>query len=464
MKKILSYLLIAIIAIATFIPSVKAAANNGIITINHAVKGETYSYYRILDLESYSGNAYAYKINEDWKSIFTKTEDGEVVLNDNFAPYFTLNVEGSNYYVSWKGDNSTARATALAEILRGLATKPAATGTITADETGKAEVTGLALGYYFVESSVGVICSLNTTNNQAVIEEKNATPSIDKVITNQGKVNSASIGEDVPYTVTITNIGGLKNVTVKDTFTEGLTFNNDVLVKIGETKVAEENYTITLDGQSFTIEFDNAYIASLAKTTTLVITYSAKVNVNSITNEPNTNDAELTYGNNSKVESTPVSTYTYAFKFHKTDGTNPLTGAEFKLYDARGNEIKVVKNTENSTDSINYYRVATANETGVVMEAGVVIVEGLKAGTYSLEETKAPEGYNKLASRISISITGNTDTAKFSLMDKEIVNTTGIVLPSTGGMGTTLFVAIGTLLILGFGVTLITKYRMAKEY
>ena len=133
-----------------------------------------------------------------------------------------------------------------------------------------------------------------------------------------------------------------------------------------------------------------------------------------------------------------------------------LNGAEFKLYDAKtgGNEIKVVKVREG------VYRVATAeeienNEVVEFIVGGKVTIKGLAKDTsYYLEETKAPDGYTKLAERYEI----KAGTNEVSM----VVNTSGVVLPSTGGIGTTLFVLIGTIMVLSLGTVLVSKYRMTK--
>lgn len=480
MKKILNYLFIAVIAIVSTVLVVKAAETNGTygitkgkITITaqegHSLTvGEEYKAYRILDLESYNSEegheAYAYKVNVKWKDFIESSGIIDV--------YVKVDEQG---YVTWVENADVVRfAKEAYEYASENNIEADYTTTVQkVDNTNVAIFDELSLGYYLVNSSIGVVCSLDTTDNEVIIEEKNSLPSINKVLTNNSsKAGTASIGEDVSYTVTLSNIAGLKNVKVVDTLSNGLTFNtNSVEVKrVNGTSIipvaaSDTTYSVNPNGQSFTIKFDNSYIKGLATNEQLVITYSAKVNSNSVTNVANTNDADLTYGNNSKVETEPVKVYTYGFKFYKTDGTNPLSGAEFKLYDAatNGNEIKVVfvKNEGN----INYYRVATSQEIAATsISAGEVVIEGLAAGkTYYLEETKAPAGYNKLAARVDIEIKAIDNYGMFEMSTTPVINTTGLQLPSTGGIGTILFVTVGSLLIVIFGISLITKFRMTKE-
>ena len=106
--------------------------------------------------------------------------------------------------------------------------------------------------------------------------------------------------------------------------------------------------------------------------------------------------------------------------------------------------------------------------TTIKVNGGVVTISGLKDGTYFLEETKAPDGYNKLSSEISVVISGSNLEATitndvWTSGGIQVVNTTGSILPSTGGIGTTLFITIGSLLVIGFGVLLVTKLRLAKS-
>ena len=163
------------------------------------------------------------------------------------------------------------------------------------------------------------------------------------------------------------------------------------------------------------------------------------------------NNAKLDFGNNQKTISS-VTTEISSVSFMKvSDKGAKLVGAKFKLFDAAtgGKEIKVVK------ESNGVYRVATANEEGVLMEAGTVTIKGLAKGTtYYLQEEIAPEGFTKLADRFEVT-TGTNEVYN-------VINTTGTLLPSTGGIGTTLFVVVGTIMVLSLGTVLVSKYRMSK--
>lgn len=447
MKKFLKYLLVMALVLVQFIPVVDAAT----ITINKAVKGQTYNAYKIFDVTK-SGKNYAYSINS------TK--------NDNTNPWFaivneyatknptqlTLNKVGTTTkYVVVPGEKFDAKA--FADYLN------ANKGTIDEDASATAtsttvEITVAEAGYYFVDSSLGALCILHTATDKLVVEEKNAEPSIAKTASQA----TAGVGDTVNFTVTVT-AGGSADTSyiVTDEMTEGLDLNtNSFEIKVKNVAVDASNYTITPnttgEKDTFEIVFKEAYTAALAKDTEIVITYTAVVNEKAIIPSEVVNKVKLTYGNSSTTEIT-VRIPNYDFELVKTnEAKEELTGAKFRLYDAQGKEISLVKVED-------YYRPAKAGETGVEIEAGRVMVKGLASGTYFLEETKAPEGYNQLTSRHEFEIT-NADLVDETAVN--VVNTTGVILPSTGGIGTILFLAIGSVMVIGFGVLLVTKLRLTK--
>ena len=173
------------------------------------------------------------------------------------------------------------------------------------------------------------------------------------------------------------------------------------------------------------------------------------------------NKTTITYGDKQSVNSeTTTTTHKFEIKKHNSSDT-VLAGAHFKLYiktadavetqAATYEEVKVVKIDDNN------YRVATANETGVeivTVASGNIVVWGVDSDTYYLEETVAPEGYNLLADKQEVKV----DTANNTVAD--VLNKSGSELPSTGGIGTTIFYIIGAILVIGAGVVLVTRRRM----
>lgn len=437
------------------------ASNNGTITINKAVVDETYSIYRVLDLETYdkTNNHYIYRANEKFEAFITSTE-GQKYLE-------ARNENGATYYV-WKTGadvvefSKAALAYAKANNVIPVDSKKATSTTVKFDK--------LPLGYYLVDTTTGSLLNLTTTNPDAVIDEKNTVvPKVDKDVKedstgNYGKTNDATIGDTIEFKATITTGAGFTKYVLRDTMSAGLTFNaNSVVVKVGTTTVDTSNYTVTSgkDGYTFVVEFKDSYIVTLPKNTKIEVYYTATLNENAVVEgNGNPNELDLAYGENNTTDKVKTTTYTYAFDLVKNDkDKNQLEGAKFKLLDKTGKEIKVVLVDVTK----NIYRVAVGNEEGVLIVVGKATIEGLDADEYQLEEVEAPVGYNKLTSTVKFTITGKNGNNTYERVSNEVINYTGSQLPETGGMGTTLFLTLGSILVIGFGLLLVTKLRVYKE-
>ena len=296
-----------------------------------------------------------------------------------------------------------------------------------------------------------------------------------------GKVNDADIDQVVNYKSTITVGLGATNYVMHDTMEAGLTFNNDVVVKLADgTVVDAANYTVTVspaDGHTFDVAFDNDFIAGLAKGTQFTVYYSATLNENAkIVDDGNDNTVYLSYGEDNTWETAEHKTSTYTWKMDvlkfTMDGENKvsLAGAKFQLLDKDGNAIKF---SEVAGAAVPTYKV---DKDGAVTEIttdenGKFELVGLDEGSYKLRETEAPAGYNKLAADIDVIITSTYDeaalTATYEINDEapatiEVENKTGGLLPETGGIGTTIFYVVGGLLMVAAFVLLVSKKRMAS--
>lgn len=437
------------------------AADNGTITINKAVVDETYSIYRVLDLETYdkTNNHYIYRANEKFEAFITSTE-GQKYLE-------ARNENGATYYVWKTGANvvefsKAALAYAKANNVIPVDSKKATSTTVKFDK--------LTLGYYLVDTTTGSLLNLTTTNPDAVIDEKNTVvPKVDKDVKedstgNYGKTNDATIGDTIEFKATITTGAGFTKYVLRDTMSAGLTFNaNSVVVKVGTTTVDTSNYTVTpnKDGYTFVVEFKDSYIVTLPKNTKIDVYYTATLNESAVVEgNGNPNELDLAYDENNTTDKVKTTTYTYAFDLVKNDkDKNQLEGAKFKLLDKTGKEIKVVLVDVTK----NIYRVAVGNEKGVLIVVGKATIEGLDADEYQLEEVEAPVGYNKLTSTVKFTITGKNGNNTYERVSNEVINYTGSQLPETGGMGTTLFLTLGSILVIGFGLLLVTKLRVYKE-
>lgn len=485
------------------------AAGTGKITINNAVVGQTYTIYKILELESYdtTANAYSYKPASDaWKTFLT-TGEGKDYVNitaDNNAD----NVEAG--YVTWKsiaGETEVAKQARVAEFAKkALAYAKNTSNSISATRT-QANVTeetitfdSLPLGYYLLDSSLGTLCSLSTTKPEAMITEKNAVPENKKLVQEDSKVgkvdeygakNDADIGQTVNFKSTITAQAGAQNYVFHDTMSAGLTFDtNSVVIKKGnDTLTANTDYEVKTSSSctpacTFDIEFKQTFCDKLTKGEEIVITYSATLNENAVIGSDgttsNTNKSKLSYGDNSATEWSQTTTKTWkvsVFKFYQKDATQQgLAGAKFTLSKNNNGDSPIhIK----ATDTANTYRVAipkteTTFEDGAITEiitdaSGKFTIQGLDSDTYYLTEKEAPKGYNKLNKPIKITIDnegnvklGENGETPVANGEVQVENKTGAEMPSTGGIGTTVFYVVGGILAVGAAVLLVTKKRMER--
>ena len=460
----------------------ETTTESGSITIKNAVVGQTYTIYQILDLESYNPEKkiYAYKANPDWKD-WLRTQTTYVSIND----------QG---YVTWVKD---ADAAAFVKAAQEYAKANSITnqGSETANAT-TVSFPDLDLGYYLVDSTLGTLCSLDTTNPHVEMREKNEAPinvkTVEEDSTSQyGNTNDADIGQTVNFKSVITAQPGAENYVFHDIMSKGLTLDK-ASIKIDNVPVTGsdgsdadgDKYTVSYpsgegaDGCTFEIAFDQRYLNTITGPTPITITYSATLNENAvIAGEGNLNTSKLSYGDSSNTQTTPDSetrTYTWKlpiYKYHMDGETQKaLAGAEFILY--KGSEENRVYAQVAKGKLTGWTTTKTEATTLVSDTEGKIAVEGLDADIYYLEETKAPRGYNKLAGPVKVVIshdvtaegTQMTHTLKqdtTDVVEVGIENQSGTELPETGGIGTTIFYVLGSILVIGAVVLLITKKRMS---
>lgn len=481
MKKVISIIL-SLMLIASLPFAVFAAEETGSITINGVGEGTTYEIYKLLDLESYdvAAGAYSYKANAAWAAFFQTAEAKKYMATDADGYVTWVAAEDDDTKATFaKGALSYAKLNNIAPVKSSENDGQfAITGT-----TGKFE--NLELGYYLVDSTMGALCGLTTTNPHASINAKNGIPTIDKQVmedsTQQwGASDTADIGQTIEYRVTINVHAGAENYALHDVMENGLTFKGvthieHVVPGTGIHTMDASKYvvktgdSVVTDGCDFEVHFTKELCDELETNDKIIVYYEAMLNRNAvIAGEGNDNTAWLTFGEGGVSNEDTVTTYTFGIDVVKTDSSNKLiNGAQFKIYDAAtgGNEVAVVLMDDGVT-----YRRARADETGVeiVVKNGKVRVVGFDNGTYYLEETVAPDGYNKLSARQKFIISdGNLDAVfnddVFSTgSGVHVVNKTGSMLPETGGIGTLLFTVLGGSTALGTGVVLVTKKRMSK--
>ena len=475
-------LLLAVMLVLALSISAFAVDTNGSIKVDNAVVNKIYTLYRIFDLDSHNTDysAINYKVSAKWANFFVTGAEG--------LDYVTIDEMG---YVTWNTGKEAADFAAAA-IAYANANGIANDGQQTATSS-IVEFTDLPLGYYLVQSDLGALCSLDTTMPNVTIKEKNGKPTVDKKVEeggSYGKTNDANIGDTVKFKTTITVTDGNPVAYIlHDKMSAGLTFDPaSVTVKVNDNTFAAANYDLVTsgltDGCTFELRFHDVNKASVLKPNDVVtVEYSATVNDQAvIAGTGNPNDTWLDYGNNQHTEHSTTRTYVWEMKVIKFTKKNNeevnLKDAQFVLYRLNGttkeyvvanSSNKVTGWTENTYDS-NLTPKATVFTTP---ENGTFTISGLDAGTYYLEEIKAPAGYNMLKEPIEIVITASIDQTtdagtatvtynKTSTGDVKVENQTGTELPSTGGIGTTIFYIVGSLLAVGAVILLVTKKRMGK--
>ena len=487
-KKLMAALLAVALLCAMAVPAFAADAP-GSITINNAVAGETYNAYKMFDVLGQKGEGsdttYTYRVDSNWKAFFSEGGAGHqyIQLDKLDQPIPTENLTADQKQAFAKA--AVAYAT---DSTNGITAAGTATATGTTGKSTSVTISNLPLGYYVVDTSLGSLCSLDTVGGANVaIKEKNDVPTIDKKVKSNGsenfaETNTAAVGDTVNYKVTINAKEGAAGYVLTDTLSKGLTFSEDS-IKITDNKsntiTKGTDYTVettpNADGSTtFKVTFLDAYLKKVVNDTEIYVDYNAVLNKDAIINNEttgNTNTAKLQYGNGSTVEE-KTNTYSFKFDLVKTDKSNKLLeGAEFQLYTVQngGEPLKFVATADG-------YRLAQTGEentvtTLVLKDKKAYTISGLNKQTYYLKETKAPGGYNQLTDRVPVDLTQDTVRTPANITDYtltentgfKVENNAGATLPSTGGMGTTLFYVIGGGLMVAAVVLLVTKKRMENK-
>lgn len=504
-KKLAAAMLTAIMMMTMTVTAFAAETTNTL-TVNtnggQDLNGQTINLYKLFDVtESSTAEAknYAYTVNTQYKNALASVlKISETSKDEEFAAEVTKLGADNATEVQKFANDFTAKA--LTDKLG--ATKTS--GKITESKTSY-KFTGLDAGYYLVYVTGGkeIQSSLVTVDETTKeVNLKTEAPSITKT----ADKTTVEIGQVVTYTVK----GSIPDTTgydqyqyiIHDTLSGGLDFVNDAT----GTALGEGATTVNV-----TVAFTDGTDASTAPTTATLdtankrnmsldlsawvraanqankgkeftVTYYAKVNKDAVVTEKN--KAQLEYGNKpgETTTTTPseAKTPTYPLDILKKNAKNndKLARAKFELYrneaDAKAgtNAIKV------SGSDGNYVVDPTSSTTefesvkSIAGENYNLRVNGLAEGTYYLVETKAPDGFNKLTAPVVIKITKSTDTdvdnwtiSKDGTVETDkiidIENSTGSLLPSTGGAGVVVFAGVAILLVFGVVVSFIRDKRKA---
>ncbi|SFC43397.1 SpaH/EbpB family LPXTG-anchored major pilin [Butyrivibrio sp. YAB3001] len=436
----------------------------------------TYDYYKIFDADILSID----KTNDKNSTVayyVTNGEFADLIKGTNlFKVTAASTASGSRWNIELAKDGITGED--IAKALNDDAIKGHASvkhGDFKS-ANGTAKVENLDPGYYLIVSSLGTVAAVQTVGD-VKINEKNTYPTVTKI---DDQIDVEMFNTVVTYKITVNvpqNVADEKPIKVVDTATKGLTFdtkNESIVVKVDDTEVKKLTWTA---GTS--TDAKNVYVTEIPydvvygnRGKNIVLTYTATVNENAVVLVKETNTAHIEYDNYSSSETEEVDVVTLGLKIKKVDGSNTtktLTGAEFTLWDSKegGKQIPVIKVVKDNGEVI--YRVASKEDLTAekpngdniaVDENGLATVIGLKAKEYYLQEEVAPTGYNKLNERETCDINYDTEIKNKELTTFSIINNSGSILPSTGGVGTTIFYVVGGMLIIA-GVAFFMLRRKA---
>ncbi len=499
-KKLAGILPALVMALALTLTALAAQESNNTITINNAKAGETYSAYKMLELyvdDISNPTVYAYTAASEWEEFFDDANSsvwGTVLEKDTETGTYFQGKNGVNSEAEW---SASSKLSAFAEAAAQYVKDNNIQTTITNTPTGTTAVLNTTeCGYYLITSTLGTRAMIDTTPGNVTINEKNGENTIEKTVKedstgNFGGQNDVQIGDTVEFESVATIVPRSVNVKIHDTMTSGLSLNTDsitVYLDAGHTAPYTEAViktgAVADAGDTFTIEIPNDFAAAAAEDQKLYIVYTAKVNSAAVVTEGSgvtvkdqNNTTQITFGNAGSQESSTTTT-THKFTVHKyaAGQTGNLANAVFRVKknDTTVNLVKL--------DDTNY-RVADGTETGtpashakgngeietiaagtvvsdfVTVASGDIVIWGVDSdGDYSIEEIQAPKGYNMI-SPVFKDVTVNADNS--TKIDVE--NKSGSLLPSTGGIGTAIFYAAGSVLLVSASVLLIARKRMNAE-
>ncbi len=453
------------------------AAGEGTIKIGNARNGQIYNAYRVFDFtaadEKMENGVYTLSAKFAGLESYTyKYKEGNEDKSVAMSTFFTVGDKGILNTNGLKSEadailfGKAVLAYAKANDITSDAHKEAKAGEGAANDA-EIELTleGLEYGYYVLDSSLGSAVAVNTTHPVATLNEKNDVPTLDKKITGKANGNkevidttgnNAQIGDTVYFEVVVELKNGGKNYKIVDEMTSGLTFQGIDSVKDANGNVYPYEVVTTYrdeaktDASGFEMSF-----AEPTEDVKVTVSYSAVVNANAeISSATNINKAYLVYGNTvTPTVETKTKTYPFVLKKVIIDTDTILAGAKFEVYRAvDGEQLKFTKVSDTE------YKVNPDGDVTeiVTVETTPITINGLDAAAYVLVETEAPTGYNRITSTVKIGdktyehaqqVVVKEDSTVEAPTTEKVENSTGLLLPSTGGVGVYVFYIFGGILI-----------------
>lgn len=556
MKKMMALVIALVMCMAMAIPAMAATqsvpattpdADNATITINNPSKGQAYSAFKLFDATTTSDGKISYQgtVPSELADYFEETSTGSGYVQAKPAAFKTVTYyttaekteESAAPTAFWDGEGmSTGLESALEDWV--INKTPTATGTSNGEETLAFE--GLPYGYYVIitdhedKGEAKAIITVDSTNPSASVYDKNVTePDAKKEVAKE----SYSIGDTVTYTAEFDTTNYLKDnegkywqvieYTIADTLPEFLDSDS---VTVTSFKIDGTDYTVGNteafpqfnNNKEIVIPWategdDNKYTNTYRNGVKITMTYTATLTDVVRVEADNTNTVSITPKVIDDEETTPkdwdesweakevIKTYATALK--KTDGTNALAGAKFKVPGlvatvGEAGVYTVVSYNPVLKDNVTTFDdedMTDENSTTLeVNEEGMLYIVGLAEDVIlDIWEVEAPKGYNQLTTKTNLEaqklgeevykLTGYrkydaddniieetvTETTEYTAVTSnlkdldenavEIVNNQGVELPSTGGIGTTIFYVLGAILVLAAGVILVTRRRMSMN-
>lgn len=514
-KRIASVALAVMMALTVLVSALPAKAfavgGNATLTVKStdaAFSGKEVKIWKMFDM-TVAGvgdqKSYGYTINNDWKQFFIdkSTEFGLSLTVSSTDEEIS---EAAYNYINKLNKQDEQKVAEFAKVARDWAVEKPLKDDGTANASDSTPYTAtfnnLDYGYYVVSPQAGSTDAnrktdamlkpvTEATNN---ITLKSKYPTVDKTVSNDLDKVNAEIGKKLTFKLTavVPDVSEYDKYqfTFRDTLSKGLTFGEFTKVAIGgsdlsvdtdynaEAGVPDQETKATSISVKFGAQSGDIYDAkSLFADKAgqqIVVEYTAYINADAIVGQAIPNSATVDYSTNPDGTQTGTSNpdvthqYTFGFQLKKTDDKDtPLAGAVFQLrHEKTGDAIELVQVEEG------VYRLKLNSDNSSVTEVttgddGIIKFQGLAVGTYYLVETKAPEGYNKLAKPIEITIADTTvggatpswtvvmnkgqgvAGSEGNLPEIKVQNNKGALLPETGGMGTVIFTVAGIAIIAG---------------
>lgn len=517
--RLCSILLAVVIVMAMSVSSAFAAEGDepgtGSITVTNATANEDYAGYKIFDVTYNQAGNVAYtitSINQFYEAVSSATNLFELQSTTVSGTYNVIRKDGveDSAIITWLNGLITKDSTYTADLA---SSKPT---------DGEVVWSNVPYGYYLITSSLGSVVTVDQNTPDVEILDKNQKPGGEGDFTKtvDGDDEVVEIGQEFDYRLKFTgwNYDGVTPITeytITDTldsaldlvYTEGDS-TYGVSVTVGTQAVADATVqynevarTLTINIPWANMKEDSTFESfKYSSSSTVTVSYTAKLNANAAIQEDIKNDATLTWDGNDEGTSTEETVQTYAMAIMKVDEQgNPLSGAEFAVtkqvsspteenpdatISQKVNVSQVMDEEGNPVAGVYVVDPDSKSNTVVSPNSGLIVIKGVDNVTYTLTETKAPNGYNLLdepetvtpVSNGSTTITiykdenGNvteqvtenkTDiTSPVKVTAKIVENKAGSELPSTGGMGTTVIYIVGGVLVAGAAVLLVTRRRM----